>query len=111
MGRAASTLRAGENAPECWKKARRSIQRRWRKAFPGARLGFWGDSASGGSFLALVGDERFVRGSIHQRLQFSGIREAHFDEPGGAMRVRIDFFRRVLQVGVSFDHLAGNRSI
>ena len=52
--RAASAPRAAGSAPECWRKDRRSISRRWPRAFLGARPGSWGDSASGRGFLALV---------------------------------------------------------
>src|SRR3984893_14732517 len=108
MARADLTLCAGDSAPECWKRAHPSIRRQWRKAFPGVRRGFWGDSASGGSVLGLIGDECFVCGGIHQRFQFRGIGKAHLDEPSGAVGIGIYFFRSVMKVAVGLDDFSGN---
>src|SRR5258708_20567642 len=111
MARADLTLCAGDSVRECWKRAHRSIQRQWRKAFPGARRGFWGDSASGGSVLGLIGDERFVSGGIHQRFQFRGIGKAHLDEPSGVVGIGIYFFWHVMKVAVGLNDFSGNRRI
>src|SRR6266852_7285756 len=111
MALAVSTLRAADSAPGYWRKVHQSNWRQWRKAFPGARLGFLGDSASGGSVLSLIGDERFVRSGIHQRLEFRRIGEAHLHQPSGSVRVGIDLLRRVLQLAVGFDHFTGDWSV
>src|SRR5712692_12130635 len=111
MAPAALMPGAADSAPECWKRAHRWTRRRWRKAFPGARRGFWGDSASGRSILGLIGDECFVRGGIHQRFELRRIGETHLHEPGGTVRIGIDLLRRFLQIAVGLDHFTGDRSI
>src|SRR5882672_8963983 len=81
--------------------------RRWHRAFPGARLYSWEDSASGRGFL--FGNERLVEGSVHQAGNFGGIGELDFDEPRGAVRIRVQGFGSAGQRGIGFRDFAGYR--
>src|SRR6267143_5034044 len=94
-----------ESVRECWKKVRRWILRRWRRASLAVRLGSSGGSASGRGFLILGRDVSFVAGSVHQPAQFSGVRQAHFDQPRRAVRIGVDFLGRILKFAIGFDYL------
>src|SRR5260370_41325485 len=111
MVRESSELRAAESVRECWKKVRRSIPRRWRRASLAARRGSSGGSASGRGFLPLVGDVGLVGRRVHQPAELSGGREANFAQPPRAVRIGIDFLVRILKLVIGFDHLARRRRV
>src|SRR6266571_2355707 len=83
--------------------------RRWMRAFRGARRDSSEDSASGRGFL--FGDERPVRGGVHQARDLGGIGELNFDEPCGAVWVGVDGFRSILERTVCLDDFSGHRGV
>src|SRR5216683_7935832 len=99
-------LREVESVRECWKKVRRWILRRWRRASLAARLGSSGGSASGRGVLTLGRDVGFVGSRVHQLVELGGVRQAHFDQPRRAVRIGIDFLGCILKLAIGFDHLA-----
>src|SRR5260370_23377883 len=111
MVRESSALRAAQGVRECWKKVRRWFPRRWRRASLAARRGSSGGSASGRGFLPLIGDVGLVGRRVHQPAEFSGVREANFDQPPRAVRIRIDFLGRILKLVISFDYLSRRRRV
>src|SRR5260370_14991621 len=111
MVRESSALRAAESVRECWKTVGRWIPRRWRRASLAARRGSAGGSASGRGFLPLIGDVGLIRRRVHQPAEFSGVREANFDQPPRAVRIGIDFLGRILKLVIGFDHLARRRRV
>src|SRR5216683_1778651 len=111
MARESSTLRAAGSARECRKTIRRRILRQWRRAFPAARRGSSGGSASGRSFLTLGCNVRFVSRRVHQPVEFCRVCQSHLNQPRCTMRVGIDFLRRIVQFAVCFNHLPRGRRI
>src|SRR5258708_8032186 len=87
---------------------RQWIARRSKGAFRGARLDSSEDSASGRGFL--FGDERLVRGGVHQTGNLGGIGELNFDQPRGAVRIGVNEFWRGRQRGIRFDHVSRHGS-
>src|SRR5437879_8659663 len=76
-----------------------------------ARRGSSGGSASGRGFRALRRDVSFVGRRVHQPAQLGGVGQAHFDQPRRAVWIGVDFFWRVLEFAVGFNHLARSRRV
>src|SRR5580698_789229 len=113
MAQGASEPPSADTAPGYSQKVRRSTSRRWQPASPAAPPGFWGDNASGRSFLVLLGvsDERFIGPCVHQIFHLGWIRQLYFDQPTRIVRVAVDRLGRIVKRAVDLRDFARHRRI